>query len=329
LSTPEEFQARFFERFPHGVIRVGADRRVLFGNARGAQLLGRSTFTIGEPLAAGTLSEFAELVLESPDETHTTRLVLPEGRVLRVSGLGQQGAGSALLLLDVVTAQERHDRIMREFLRNAAHQLRTPLTAITTTVEVLQAGAKHVPADRDRFLEHIEAHAERLIRIAHGLLVLARAQLGEPIRLTAVDLRPLLEELEAETQPMEGVRIIVDCEPGLVALAEGDLLHEALAALLENAVAHTDAGEIHLCARKLNGAVKVSVTDSGGGVLPEHRARIFEPFYRPNAEGGQGFGLGLAIAAEAARAMKGELTVDDRDIGASFTIRLVPAEDSE
>ena len=66
------------------------------------------------------------------------------------------------------------------------------------------------------------------------------------------------------------------------------------------------------------------MSDTGGGVLPEDRERIFEPFYRATAEG-RGFGLGLAIAADAVRAMDGELTVEDAGAGARFTIRLASA----
>jgi signal transduction histidine kinase len=310
---------RFFHRFPQGVIGFGADGRVLFSNSQ-AQLL--PGVELGELLSEETLAEFADRVLAAPDDTHTARLALPDGRVLRASGLGPRGVEPAVLILEDVTLQEQHDQVMREFVRNAAHQLRTPLTAIATAVEVLQAGAKEIPDERDRFLEHIEAQSERLIRIARGLLVLARAQSGEPLQLETVELRPLLDELAAEAQPRRGVELSVECEPSLTALGSRDLVHEALAALVDNALEFTETGAIRLTACKQNGRVAISVTDTGGGVLPEHRERIFEPFYRPAAEG-RGFGLGLAIAAQAVRAMDGELTVDDADAGARFTIRLV------
>jgi signal transduction histidine kinase len=227
-------------------------------------------------------------------------------------------------MFEDVTEQEHHDKVLREFLRNAAHQLRTPLTGIAAAIEVLQAGAKNVPAERDRFLEHVEAHSQRLIRIARGLLVLARAQSGEPLRLEFVELQPLLQELATQATPRAGVELVIDCDPLLAALAERDLAHEALAAIVENAVSHTHEGAIRLKAQESNGSVAISVTDSGGGVLPEHRERIFEPFYRP-ATSGEGFGLGLAIAAQAVRAMDGELEVDEVEGGARFTMRLPSA----
>jgi signal transduction histidine kinase len=213
---------------------------------------------------------------------------------------------------------------MQEFLRNAAHQLRTPLTAIATAVEVLQAGAKQRPDERDRFLEHIDEHARRLIRLARGLLVLARAQSGEAIRLDFVTVAPLLHELARQALPAAGVELVVKCDPDVEVLADSDLAHEALAALVENAVEHTRAGTIRLLGSTANGHVTISVVDEGGGILPEHRDRVFDPFYRPFASG-PGHGLGLAIAAQAVRAMAGELTAEDAEGGSRFTIRLPSA----
>jgi signal transduction histidine kinase len=215
----------------------------------------------------------------------------------------------------------RHTQVMEDFLRNAAHQLRTPLTSIAAAIEILQTGAKDDPVQRDRFLSHIDDHAGRLIRIARGLLVLARAQSGQPAQLDLVELRPLLDELAREASPEPDVVVTVDCADDVAAVAHADLLHEALAALVENAVEHTLRGAIRLEAMPSDDAVLLSVVDSGGGIAAEHRQRIFEPFYRPSSNGDH-HGLGLAIAAQAVRAMGGELTYEDADGGSRFTIRL-------
>ena len=76
------FFDRFFHRFPHGVIGLGADRRVQFGNLQAQQLPG---FVLGEPLGEKTLAGFADCVLAAPDDTHTARVTLCDGRVLRAS----------------------------------------------------------------------------------------------------------------------------------------------------------------------------------------------------------------------------------------------------
>ena len=211
--------------------------------------------------------------------------------------------------------------VMGEFLRNAAHQLRTPLAGITAAVETLQAGAKHHPADRDLFLSHIATHAERLTRLARGLLLLARAQAGERVPVDAVELRPLLDRLVANAEPPDGVDVRVDCPPGLAALAARDLLHEALAALVANAIAHTD-GEIRIGAAADGGGVTISVSDSGPGIPPEFHDRVFEPFFRLTPTG-EGYGLGLSIAADSVKALGGTIDVSAATgRGTTFTVRL-------
>ena len=100
------------------------------------------------------------------------------------------------------------------------------------------------------------------------------------------------------------------------ARAQPELLLEAISALVDNAVTHTK-GEIRLDARHAGEAVEIAVVDTGEGIAPEHRARIFEPFYRVG-DTGEGFGLGLAIAHQAVEAMQGELSVAAN----TFTIRL-------
>jgi signal transduction histidine kinase len=277
-----------------------------------------------EQLGNADLQAVAERIVSTVGTATPSTVELADGRTLRITGVPARGDVPAVLLIDDVTSQYRHDRVMREFVRNAAHQLRTPLTGIATAVEVLQSGAKESPDDRDRFLGHIERDAARLTRIARGLLVLARAQSGEQsLQLEQVELRPLLERLRAAAEPAPpGVTVEATCPDGLTALAEPSLLEEALAELLENAIAHTPAGFVRLIAAESDEHVAIDVVDSGEGVPPEHRARIFEPFYRV-AESGDGFGLGLAIAAQAARAMDGELRAAEvPGGGTAFTIWL-------
>ena len=320
----------FVARLPYAVIALNADLTVAFANAHARALLGSAAIARGRPVGDAEipipLAAFAERVIKGPALFPENPISLPDGRVLRVGGIRAGRGEPALLTLEDVTAQHRHDRVTREFVRNAAHQLRTPLTGIMTAVEILQSGAKELPEERDRFLEHVERHAARLNRIARGLLVLARAQSGEQVlRLELVELSPLLEGLAADAGPAPGVSVQATCPPGLAALAEKNLMHEALAALVANAVEHTREGTIRLEAREVDGDVEIDVIDNGPGILPEHRARIFEPFYR-TMELGEGFGLGLAIAAQAARAMDGHLTVDEApNGGTTFTLRLPSA----
>jgi PAS domain S-box-containing protein len=228
----------------------------------------------------------------------------------------------AVAVVDDVTERERLERAEREFVTNAAHELRTPLAAISGAIEVLQAGAKEVPEERDRFLEHIDRECGRLARLTTSLLSLARAQGGvEEPRLDLVELCPLLETLASRARTADGVVVEADCPPDLAAVSNAGLLEQALANLVSNAAHHTSEGSIVLTAdsdgdRK----VAIEVRDTGRGMTPEERARVTERFYR--GSDGEGFGLGLAIAAESARALGAELELES-EVGRGTVARIV------
>jgi two-component system phosphate regulon sensor histidine kinase PhoR len=298
-------------RFPHAVLALGSDHRIAFANEAARTLLG--------PDAAG----FAEQLSQTPGSIADLRMTTPSGRAIGVTGATGDD-GSMLLVLEDVTQREQHERALQEFVRNAAHQLRTPLTAITTAVEVLQSGAKDVPAERDRFLEHVARHTSRLLRIARGLLALARAQAGEPLRLGPVPLEAMLVRLAGDAEPAPGVEVVTSCAGDLRVLGEPNLMEEALAALVDNSVVHTRSGAIRLSASRVADGVSIDVVDTGTGIPAEHRARVFEPFYRPSPDG-DGFGLGLAIAAQAVRAMNGRIEAVDEPSGAHLSITLPAA----
>jgi signal transduction histidine kinase len=132
----------------------------------------------------------------------------------------------------------------------------------------------------------------------------------------------LLEQAAAAAEPRAGVTVDAHCEHGLAAVASPELLQETVAALVENALSHTHTGSVTLSAAARNGSVALSVTDTGGGILPEFRERVFEPFYRIGDDG-RGHGLGLAIAAQAVQAMGGSIEVSGAPgSGTTFTVTL-------
>jgi PAS domain S-box-containing protein len=230
-----------------------------------------------------------------------------------------------------VTDRERRERAEREFVTNAAHELLTPLAAITSAVEVLQAGAKEDPRQRDRFLAHAERDCARLGRLARALLVLARAQMGtEAPRTDLVALPELLEEIAAGLRPVPGVETQVDCPADLALLTNRELVTQALVNVGTNAAKFTQRGAIRFRAhRGGDSQVVVEVSDSGVGVPRGEEARIFDRFYRaPESRGGgEGFGLGLAIARQAVDALGGTLELrSSPGSGTTVTVTLPGAE---
>jgi two-component system phosphate regulon sensor histidine kinase PhoR len=215
--------------------------------------------------------------------------------------------GAVAVVVDV-SARMRRERGEREFVANAAHQLRNPLAAIRSAIEVLQGGAKDDPAARDRFLVHIERESDRLARLARTLLVLARAQSRvEAPRREIVDVGSLLDDVAGRLDPPDGVEVAVECDPGTAAIANADLLEEALVCLADNAVRHAGGARVVISARSRNGALLLEVKDSGRGIPEEIQERLFERFHQA---GGGGFGLGLSIASQATEATGGSLVID-------------------
>lgn len=322
-SRADDRLERFLLRFPYAVVALHRDLRVAFANEHARALLGSAAVSTGKAFGTGApakLCEFARQLAQASAPVDSTELQLAGDRTLLVSGLPSTAGDPAVLFVEDVSARHRQDRVLREFLRNAAHQLRTPVAGITAAIETLQAGAKERPDDRDRFLAHIEQQAERLRRVARGVLQLARSRAGEAAPIDAVELRPLVDRLVEETDLRNGVEVIAECPRGLAALSAPDLLHEALAALLDNAVAHAGGRPVHLTVEEAGGSVVVTVADQGPGILPEFLDRVFEPFFRV-APSGEGYGLGLAIAAQAVETMGGAIDVSSL-VGSGTTFRV-------
>jgi signal transduction histidine kinase len=211
----------------------------------------------------------------------------------------------------------------REFVANAAHELLTPLAAMNAAIEVLQSGAKEVPAERDAFLADLEREVDRLGRLAQALLLLARVQAtGETLQLYPVELYPLVDDVAREVRARTAVAVDVSCDARLAVLAERGLLERALANLAENAAAHTEQGTILLAARSdADDLVEIMVRDSGCGMAQDERERAFERFYRAGARGGEGFGLGLAIVHEVVQVLGGRIEIESEP-GAGTAVRL-------
>lgn len=227
----------------------------------------------------------------------------------------------AVLAFQDVTEAERRDRAMRDFVVNAAHELRTPVAAISATLDVLESGAKDTPAERDHFLGHLRRATDRLTGLTHALLLLARVESGhEDAPVDVVPLRPLLDELAAEARPASGVELTVRCDGEVVALASARLLAQALSAVLDNALRYTDGGSVTLAAERFGERqVTVSVSDTGAGMDAATLAATTARFFRGSDRGG--YGVGLSIARRAVDAMRGTFAIESEP-GKGTTVRI-------
>jgi signal transduction histidine kinase len=216
----------------------------------------------------------------------------------------------------------------RNFLMVVSHELRTPLTAIRGHVEALLDGVAQDEETRDASLRVVGAETERLGRLVGDVLDLARMESHQfTLERDEVELRRLLEQAyESFGEEARRRGIEYECSLGAdpVLVTDGDRVLQIVSNLLDNAFAWTpDGGRIDLDLSAANGTVAVSVADSGPGIGPEERERIFRPFW---SRAGEGTGLGLPIARELAHALGGELTLESQvGKGSRFELRL-PAE---
>jgi signal transduction histidine kinase len=318
------------ERLQEGVLTIDQDLVVHFANTEARRILGgrlREGDALPEPWQGFGLRDFAQGLFGERASVTQVHVTPDEQHAYGVVGIpSQPDTDWALLVVDDLTEQERRELAEREFFSNAAHELRTPLTTIIGAVEVLQAGAKEDPAERDRFLAHIERESGRLARLARAMLTLARAHSGqEPPRLEPVELAPLLREVAAGLHPHAGVLVDVEVADGLAAQANRDLLEQALRNLGENAAKHTARGSVALRAYGDGNTVTVEVEDSGPGISPEVQRHVFDRFYRGERDA-HGFGLGLAIVRESVRTLGARIELDSSPgQGTVFRIHLTPA----
>ncbi len=215
------------------------------------------------------------------------------------------------------------ERIRRDarFAADVSHELRSPVTTLMTSVEVLASGQAELPEPSRRSIALVEREVRRLHRSLEHLLELGRLDAGVAARSGVVlDLRELVTHALAESH-RSSVRPPA-VEPVLVT-ADKQLLHRALGNLFDNADLH-GGGLAAVGVEAIDGDAVVSVVDHGPGVDPADRERVFERFARSGARGSRpGTGLGLSLVAETARAHGGVVWCQaSPGGGATFVLRL-------
>jgi two-component system phosphate regulon sensor histidine kinase PhoR len=329
-----------------GVLAVDHQMRVLFCNQALSNALGiRQIVEENTPLLglvrAPQLINLISNVLAS-GETARTRLqfTADEASVFEAyaAPLSVGLNRGALVILHDITGLERLERIRRDFVANVSHELRTPLTAIRGYAETLLSGALADTDHNRRFVEIIQAHAIRLNNIAADLLTLSDLESGRrdvqpgPISVEeAVNTALLTVEPEAR---IRGVRLMRGSVGDALITGHAIRLEQALVNLLDNAVKfNQEGGEARIDAGiNADGAVYITVSDTGSGMPSEDLPRIFERFYRVDRARSRevgGTGLGLSIVKHVVERMEGSIKVESRlGKGTTFTILLPPAPSS-
>jgi PAS domain S-box-containing protein len=289
-----------------------------------------STMAVGRP-AERVVPDYDRLV-EGGRRRETFVPVRVAGDELWVAPALSIFEGGSVLTIRDVTARYLLERARADFVTTASHELRTPLTAIYGGVRTLLGREVELSDEqRLRLLHMIEQESAHLARIVDQLLVTAQLDRGS-LRATQAecDVRALCESVlvAAEARSHADAHLVLDASPDIgPVLCDESLLRQVLVNLVENALKYSpEGGRIEVALAGENGVVTIAVRDEGLGIPPSEQTRIFEKFYRLDAEmtrGVGGSGLGLYISREIVERMGGTLSVQSTPgEGSTFTVTL-------
>ena len=236
----------------------------------------------------------------------------------------------ALLVVRDTTAERRLSVSLNEFIANASHELRTPITVMLSTVDALRVGGK-LSAVEDEFLGRMQASGKKMGALVDELLDLTMFDTGQmAMHLVPTDVATIAAATCEELRPVAGKRgielsINALCS-GLIVNADVDKLQRMLANLLTNAIKFSATGSVvEIGCEPRRATVAIWVKDEGRGIDAEHLPHVFDRFFRtqPDADDEPGFGLGLAIVKNLAELLGGTIGVESTlGVGSTFTITL-------
>ena len=211
----------------------------------------------------------------------------------------------------------------RQFLSDASHELKTPLTVILSNAELLEASPLD---DRPaRWADNIHSEAKQMRSLVEEMLTLARADNAMPTAVMGeVSLSDLATDCSLAFEPVAfeaGKPLESDIAPDILVTGDADKLRQLIGVLLDNAIKYGQAGgAITLTLRRTDRQARLLVSNPGEPIPPEQLDRLFERFYRADASRGEqsGFGLGLPIAAAIAAEHKGTLKAESDQASTRF-----------
>lgn len=328
-----------------GLIVVDGDLEVANINPAAADLLGVSEVDAAGRHAMevvgheGVIERLRETLAsgESPEIPEEDRyLSYEEGddrRHLQVSVTpvrGEDGAtiGAVLMLRDVTDLREL-ERRKTEFVASASHELKTPLTSIGMSLDLLEERSDGLEESEQELVEGLRVDVERLRSLVDDLLRLSRLEADQielDVQLVSLDLIcDKVEDVFERQAEEEDVDLIFDVHREEEIRADVTKATWVLTNLLSNAIRYSDPGDrVEVTTSRRDGWVEISVADEGSGIPYEYQARIFDRFVQ--VEGDErpgGSGLGLTISREIVRAHGGSIWVDSvPDEGSTFTFTL-------
>jgi len=333
VASQQAHQDRMLDALPMGIVRLDAQDAIVWFNTAAQQLLGLQQHDQGKPVQR--LVRLPEFVQWLEQRTTTElKLVMPQARLKVLQFQRRQLAQDTLLLVEDVTQEHDLWQVRRDFVANASHELRTPVTVFRGYLETLLSMEDVGLQPWQPALAQMAQQAERMHRIIEDLLTLSAIEQDQgDSAQTAVAVSELFQLLEDEAHQLSQGRHALTFTIRQDVFLRGDptLLRSIFSNLVSNAVRYTPEGgaiQVTWCLNAQGEGV-FEVRDTGIGIPREHLPRLTERFYRVDTarsrESG-GTGLGLAIVKHALEHHGGRLEVESTpQVGSTFRA-IFPAE---
>lgn len=334
----EEFTA-ITENMSEGFLVIDQQTRVLTYNSSALRLLyTNAPAQEGESIyALNRESGFRHCVEGALAGRRTEQLLEKDDscRQIIASPVERDGtvAGAVVVILDV-TEKEQREQLRREFTANVSHELKTPLTSILGTAEIM-AGGLVKPADIPHFAGNIQREAQRLIGLVNDIIKLSRLDEGGNVGAwETVDLYSQAQAISGQLQQAAEKKNVTMELRGGPAMVRGvpQILEEILYNLWDNAIAYNrPGGSVTVTVTDTPQGAQVTVADTGIGIAPEARERVFERFYRVDkSHSAGGTGLGLSIVKHGAAYLGASVTLEsEMGKGSTFTVTFPPVSGAD
>lgn len=256
---------------------------------------------------------------------------------LHVTLLKHSYKADAILVLQDITDVQRIDKMRADFVANASHELKTPITAIRGFAETLIEDETIEHGMRQRFIRKIHGQSIRLSDLVSDLLALSRLESNDTAFNTQVDLQQIVQRVCANLQAVaQSHKIVLELEVidgPMMLLGDDNALGQMATNLIDNAIKYTtEMGTVTVTIKAEEGMAVLTVKDNGLGIDETDQERIFERFYRVDKARSQslgGTGLGLAIVKHIVQNHKGRLQLKSKlNHGSTFTVKIPLSVDS-
>lgn len=325
------------DRMKEGFMLLDSNSKIIIINKRACKYMSSDKSVVGKDLYHLTRNlQFISYATESFETGKNMRMDIEyEDKIIEVSfnpverGNGDIENGLILIMTDV-SAKRNAEKLRREFFANASHELKTPITSIKGSAELLCSDIPINEEQRMEMLKRIGVESERMTTLIEDILMINRLESGELSRESEfVDMEKIVKEAIDEMASMAekaGVHINAATEEAVIFANPRDI-HELTGNLIVNAIKYNEeGGSVDIVLKKQNDMIEFSVRNDGEVIPLNKQGRVFERFYRVDKGRSRnvgGTGLGLAIVKHVVDSLNGVITLESTEkTGTKFTVKL-------